>query len=403
MKTKFNKIQLITTAVVALHLIAGFAWSQDEVDIWSIWGTGFEGCYSFEKTSCGGYILGGRTDSSGEGQEDVFIVKVNSEGEIGWQRTFGGSGSDFCESVSQTFDGGFIAAGWSNSFGSDGYDMYLLKTDSEGSLEWQKTFGDKFGDYCYSVQQTTDGGYILGGATNGSNTEPAYMYLVKTDERGNLEWEKTYGGGENDGCYSVRQTSDGGYILAGDTRSFSDDQHDYDMYLVKTDARGNLAWQKTYGGASCDGCYDVEQTADGGYILAGDTESADTNSLDIYLVKTDADGQLQWENSIGGTGWDDCHSVFQTVDNGYVVAGYSDSFGAGDYDFFIAKTDHNGELEWQKTMGGSENDYAYSVQQIDENEYVIAGYSESMTGSKDDIKLVHITAFSARFTQARNF
>jgi len=185
-----------------------------------------------------------------------------------WTATFGGNSDDYGQSVQQTSDGGYILGGYTNSFGAGNWDMYLVKTDSLGIMEWDTTFGGSSIDRCHSVQQTSDGGYILGGYTMSFGND---MYLVKTDSQGHLEWQQTFGGNQTDHCRSVQQTSDGGYILGGYTLSFGAGV--YDMYLVKTDPTGNLEWQQSFGGYSNDYGRSVQQTSDGGYILGGYTGS----------------------------------------------------------------------------------------------------------------------------------
>ncbi len=354
-------------------------------------GNGYEQGYSAQMTSDGGYILGGWTDSYGNGREDMILVKVNSDGVLEWQRAFGGASDDFGESVLQASDGGYVIGGYTYSFGAGGYDMFIVKTDSQGDLEWQRTFGGSSGDYCYSVQQTADGGYLLGGASRHSFDASTNMYVVKIDSKGDLEWENTYGGDENDGCYSIQQTVDGGYILAGDSKSFSEGPCDYDMYLVKIDSHGNLEWQRTFGGDSCDGCYSVKQTTDGGYVLAGDCESYGAGLFDVYLVKTDPQGKMEWQKTFGDKGWDDCYSVSQEDDGGFIMSGCSDSFGEGDFDMYLVKTDSQGDLIWQKTFGSSQNEYAYSVHKLPEGAYVLGGYTESSPPKQDDISLTYVS------------
>ena len=203
-------------------------------------------------------------------------------------KTYGGTDDDGAYSVQQTSDGGYIVAGHTNSFGAGGDDIFLIKTDANGNIIWAKTYGGTDYDWAHSVQQTSDGGYIVAGVTFSFGTGYSDAFLVKTDANGNIVWAKTYMGTYSDYAYSVQQTSDGGYIVAGHTNSFG---AGYDAFLVKTDANGNIQWAKTYGRTGWDEAYSVQQTSDGGYILAGFTYSFDADD-DIFLIKTDANGNI---------------------------------------------------------------------------------------------------------------
>jgi hypothetical protein len=194
-------------------------------------------------------------------------------------------------------------------------------------------------------------------------TEYAHAQVVR--------FAKTYGGTDWDKARSVRQTSDGGYIVAGYTNSFG--AGGYDFFLIKTDAYGNVQWAKTYGGTDNDWALSVQQTYDGGYIVAGLTSSFGMGGYDFFLIKTDENGNIQWAKTYGGTNEDWAYSVRQTSDGGYIVAGYTGSFGAGGYDFFLIKTDENGNIQWAKTYGGTDNDWARSVQQTYDGGYIVAG------------------------------
>jgi len=252
----------------------------------------------------------------------------------GWERTYGGSDDDEGYSVAQTSDGGYIVAGRTRSFGAGEYDVYLVKTDGLGDTIWTRTYGGGGEDLGYSVALTSDGGYIVAGYT-GSFGAGGDVYLVKTDAVGDTILTRTYGGSSDDWGYSVAQTSDGGYIVAGRTASFG--AGGYDVYLVKTDGLGDTLWTRTYGGSDDDYGYSVAQTSDGGYIVSGGTRFFGAGSWDFYLVKTDAVGDTIWTRTYGGSGNDHGNSVAQTSDGGYIVAGVT---AAGDV--YLVKTDSLG-------------------------------------------------------------
>jgi len=216
------------------------------------------------------------------------------------------------------------------------------------AIEWDKTYGGASADMAEAVKQTDDGGYLVAGATWSFGAGMADFWLVKTDTNGNMQWNKTYGGADWDWAESVQQTSDGGYVIAGGTKSFGGG--DCDFWLVKIDADGNMQWNKPYGGAHWDMAYSVQQTSDGGYVIVGQTDSFGIGA-DVWLVKTDSAGNMQWQRTYGGADVDGARSVQQTSDGGYIVAGVTRSFGVGSFDFWLIKTDANGHMMWYKTYG----------------------------------------------------
>jgi hypothetical protein len=252
-----------------------------------------------------------------------------------WDRTFGGTSSDFAYSVQQTTDSGYVLVGHTDSFGAGSNDAWLVKTDANGMMQWNRTFGRPKSDTAWAVRQTAEGGYVLAGYTNSFGAGGYDFWLVKTDANGNELWNRTFGGPSGDFAHSVQQTVDGGYILSGDTNSFG--AGSYDFWLVKTDANGMMQWNRTFGGTSIEGTYSVQQTTDGGYILSGDTNSFGAGSYDFWLVKTDANGMMQWNRTFGGTSDEEAYSAQQTTDGGYILAGHTDSFGAGSYDAWLVK------------------------------------------------------------------
>jgi len=331
----------------------------------------FDEGYAVQQTTDSGYIVAGRTLSFGAGNYDVYVIKTDANGDTLWTRTYGGWSNDYGYAVQQTTDGGYIVAGYTLSFGAGSSDVYLIKTDANGDTLWTKTYGGTNGEEGLAVQQTIDGGYIVAGYTGNFGAGSNDMYLIKTDVNGDTLWTRTYGGGGNDYGYAVQQTTDGGYIVAGYTLSFGAGSSD--VYLIKTDANGDTLWTKTYGGGVTDYGYAVRQTTDGGYIVSGSTESFGAGWTDVYLIKTDVNGDTLWTKTYGGGVTDYGYAVEQTIDGGYIVAGLTLSFGAGNFDVYLIKTDVNGDTLWTRTYGGGGSDNSRVVDQTTDGGYIVTG------------------------------
>ncbi len=355
----------------------------------AIGGPGAEMGRSLIQTADGGYAITGATTSFGAGELDVYLIKLDANGNLQWTKTIGGPEIEEGNSLIQTSDGGYVIAGYTASFGAGKADVYLVKLDANGNLQWTKTIGGKDEDVGLSLIQTSDSGYAIAGATKSFGAGKADVYVVKLDANGNLQWTKTIGGPGDEAGFSLIQTSDGGYAIAGFTPSFG--AGDWDVYVVKLDANGNLQWTKTIGGPADEIGFSLVQTSDGGYAITGDTYSFGAGRADVYVVKLNANGNLQWTKTIGGPASETGFSLIQTSDSGYAITGSTSSFGAGGTDLYVIKLDANGKPQWTKTIGAkNENLINSSIIQTSDGSYVIAGTTRSFGAGGRDVYVVKL-------------
>ena len=299
---------------------------------------------------------------------------------------YGGVRMDIAYAMAPTADGGYALAGYTTSLSNAtlNRDFWLVKIDANGDVQWNQTYGGDNNDDAHSLLQTSDRGYAIIGWTKSYGAGDADFWLVKTDSAGNVEWNQTYGGAGVDAAYSSVATSDGGYAMAGRMGG--------DSWLVKVDSSGNHEWNNTYGGAGDEYATSVVETSDGGYAMAG---SSETWGLDFWLTKTDSSGNQQWTNTYGGENNEVANCIIQTNDAGYVLAGYTNSIGAGQYDFWLVKTDSIGNIVWAQTYGTAENEEARSVIAAPDGGYVVGGYTYPSGGG--DFWVVKTDAFGDVF------
>ncbi|MDR0647870.1 MAG: InlB B-repeat-containing protein [Synergistaceae bacterium] len=413
---RFFAFIVIITAILALPWAdadaavspPGIQWQR------SLGGSSYEVARSIQQTSDGGYVVAGISQSNdgdisgNHGSYDCWVAKLDAGGNIVWQKSLGGSNSDAAYAIQQTSDGGYIVAGISQSNDGDvsgnhgSNDYWVVKLDAGGNIVWQKSLGGSNGDIAYSIQQTSDGGYIVAGMSFSNNGDITGhhgirdCWVVKLDTGGTIEWEKSLGGSGYDDAHSIQQTSDGGYIVAGISDSNDGDvtgnHGNWDYWIVKLNAGGTIVWQKSLGGSGNDLAYAIDQTGDGGYVIAGQSESTDGDvsgnhgDMDYWVVRLDASGNIQWQKSLGGSDNDQAHSIRQTSDGGYIVAGYSQSTDGdvsgnhGDTDYWVVKLDASGNTQWQKSLGGSDSEMTQSIQQTGDGGYIVAGSSNSIDG-----------------------
>jgi hypothetical protein len=352
-------------------------------------GSDWDAAYSVQQTTDGGYIIGGTAQSFGPGPQGLYLVKTDASGDTTWSRTYGGSDWDYGNSARQTTDGGYVIGGSTWSFGTGYADFYLVKADASGDTTWTRTYARYSGSYmdeAFSIRQTTDGGYVLAGYTG---PWPYDSYVVKTNASGDTIWTLTIDlMTDDEWIWSIEQTNDGGYIATGGFWTTADN---YDYFLTKIDASGSIVWTQTYGGSDDEWANCVQQTSDGGYIVVGTSYSFGAGDADFWLVKTDASGDPLWTRTYGGSDYEEGSAVQQTNDGGYVIAGDTYSFGAGGSDFYLVKTDAFGDTLWTRTYGGTaDDDWLNSVQQTDDGGYIMAGRTNSFGAGNYDFYVVKV-------------
>ena len=362
-----------------------------------------------QKTNDGGYILATNSNSSdgdlsgNQGSYDIWIIKISVTGAIEWQKSIGNNGYEFVYSIQQTNDGGYIAAGESQI----PKNFLIIKLSSIGNIEWQKSIGGGSDTSAKSIRQTTDGGFIVAGTASINGEEITDIHgmsdflVVKLTALGGVEWKKSYGGSDEDAANSIQQTTDGGYVVAGFTKSSDGDVVGYhgmgDCWVIKLNSSGELKWQNTYGTLDADEeAKSIELTSDGGYIVAGNKI---TSQADYLIVKLNSLGKFEWKNTYA-------KCAKQTLDGGYILYGDTFSSNSGDIHeynngckFWLVKLDNNGELQWGKMAGLGYYCFAGDVIQTADQGYIMTGSSGSdgsadgYHGGNSDLSVIKLSPF----------
>ncbi len=365
--------------------------------------------YSIQQTNDQGYIIVGVSESTdiagctNHGGDDIYILKLDFNGTVEWQQLYGGSNGDYAYVILQTIDGGFILVGESDSTdiqgctNNGGFDGLIIKLDPFGKVEWQQMYGGNNNDLVISIRQLANGSFIAAGESRStnipgcSNNGGADVFVLKLDSNGTIEQQQLYGGENDDRALSIQQTSDNGFIVFGSSNSQlanCTNHGDYDFYALKLDEACNITWQQMYGGSSREWGFSIEQTADGGYIACGLSDSTDIagcssyGDWDSYVIKLDSNGNLLWQKKFGGSSMDLSYEIKQTTE-GYIALGgsWSDDIqnctNHGERDYYLFKIDSTGAVEWQKLYGGSKIDYASSFDLTSDGGLIISGGSGS--------------------------
>lgn len=386
--------------------------------VFTLGGAKNESAQSVVATDDGGFVIAGFTQSNngdvvGKINEDFdfWVLKINAQNNIEWQKTIGGSSTDKANDIIKTSEGGFTVLGYSESNDRDvtlnagSKDFWIVKLDILGNITWQKSFGFSGNDFGISLTETSDKGFLIVGeldvtASGGQGNSRASsrhaggdFWAIKLDSNGSKQWSKYFGGSFTDTPRGVVETDDGNFIIVGSSDSkdvdISNNKGTYDFWVIKIDSSGKLIWEKNFGGKEIDEARGIVKSDDGSYIIVGDTRSSDGNitnqkgGADVWVIKMNDNGDLIWQKSFGGSNFDVARSISKTKDNEFLIAGSSRSSDSdvekneGQNDLWVLKIDNNGQLLWQKSVGGTEIDFAYDATELTDNSIVVVGESSS--------------------------
>jgi PEGA domain/Domain of unknown function (DUF5122) beta-propeller len=346
---------------------------------------------SVRETGDGGFIVAGSTNSFGDGDFDLYLLRVGPTGTLLWERHLGTPADEFGADVRETRDGGFIVTGWTWS-AANSTDVYLVRTDEAGRMLWERTYGGSGSDYGHAVLPLEDGGYVIAGSTTSLGPSED-MYLIRTGGDGRRLWQKAYGGEGDDAGFSILSMDDAGFVIAGSTGSFGSSR---DVFLVRTAPDGTELWEQHYGGQGLQEGRSLAMAGDGGFLIAGGTDPALSGVWDAYLVRIDSQGRFQWEQARGGSGNDYGTGVAMSGDNGFYLAGWTSSAGPST-DISLIRESSLGTLLWERTFGGARYDVASALQVTSDGGVVIAGTTDSF-GRGDDVYLIRLAPVSGTLT-----
>lgn len=382
-----KRIAILGIVVVAGLALSAELYGQSSDVVWSrtFDEGGNEECNSILMTSDGGFALIGFAYLADGRRGDVYIIRTDPEGNLQWKKRYGGDKHDCGLSVRETKEQGFVLVGNTCSYGAGCEDIWLLQTDAVGNTLWTKTYGSPAMDRACGIDLVGDDGFIIGGTSCSSGSGKEDICLMRIGKKGNLRWSKTFGGEGKDCCREVMHTNDGGFLILGNTCSFGAGCDD--ILLIKTDSDGEKTWQKTYGGEDFDCASSIRRTSDGGYVIVGSTRSSGSGEDDVYLLRLDSAGNVVWSKTYGGEGYDWGEGVQQTSDGGFAIVGITGLDESKWFDIYLIKTDETGNTLWSKTFGGVNWDAGYAVFEVQDGSYVIGGNSASLVDYSSDMFL----------------
>jgi hypothetical protein len=375
--------RIVAIAAFSFLMMSAAAWAGEGPD--SLWMRtyhrgNFEAGLSVQELSAGGFIVAGRTQQIGTGEPDIYILRLDTDGDTLWTRKYGWPLVDEPSQVRETSDGNYIIVGKTQAVLDSTYYVLLLKVTSDGDTLWTRTYGQGYWySYGLSVEEVSSGGYIISGGC-GTYTNSTEVFLIRTDSEGDTLWTRLHGTYTQEEGWSVQETYDGGFITAGSRAG--------DVYLLRTDANGDTLWTKEFGGPSNDLGLSVKETPDSGFIIAGYTWSYGSGMSDAYFVKTDRNGDLVWQKAYGGSERDEVNTVVVTDDNHYVSAGLTESFGPLAANMWLVNMDADGDTVWTATYGGLGDDRASWGEETADGGFVLVGSTNSFGGPQQSVYVV---------------
>lgn len=356
---------------------SGEAWSR------TYGGPSEDGARSIVECSNGDFAIVGYTESFGSGKRDVLLVRTDANGNLLWNHTYGGAGYDQGYSIVECQAGGFALIGDYDLYTKDS-GMWLLRTDADGNLLWNQTYGGTG----YSIVECQTGGFAITGTAPQSNNS-GDLLIFRTSENGTLLWRRTYGWGYMDVGQSIFEASGGGFAVAGHTL-FPEDKPGLWVWLFRIDENGNHLWNHTYAGSGWDHAYSLTECSNGDFAISGTFDFQGKDGSDMYILRTDADGALLWNKTYGGSNYDEGYSIVECNDEGLAVVGYTKSIWSG-FDLWLVRIDVDGNLVWDQSLGGGGYDIGYSIVKSDAGGFAIVGVTDSFGVGDSDIWLLRIS------------
>lgn len=380
----------------ATHTYESFFPSNYTEIIWmkTFGGRWRDDCWSVIKTLDNGYLLIGETTSFDKGGGDAWLVKLDANGNELWNKSYGGSEADYAFDGVQTLDGGYVIVGGTKTFTKGDHDVWLFKTDEYGNEQWNRSFGGAMRDQGYAIIESSDNGFVICGGSGSFTEGPNDYWIIKIDEQGTMLWNLTYGDKGYDWGYDIIETVENTYVFTGGTDTSRDYSHILDIGIVEVDSLGNLIWDESFNNPPAknrwDEGYSIINTRDGGLLIAGIAHTyhwAEDGEGDGWIIKTDRQGHKMWDRSYGGDLCDGFSTVKRTEDGGYVVSGWTYSYGAGDANIWLLKLDSDGFVDWDLTIG--EEDYEWSMlhtlEIAQDDSYIVVGTTKSFGAGSSDM------------------